>query len=287
MKFSAVLSTPKIADKATLTCFETLVRPSHPFQIGRIYILPVASFDGLVLLLCVRHNGHQYPWGSAIFINPGIAVTAAHVMNEFQNKVSSGFIDAPLLAFGPTRSNLLRAWEVRRCTFPSSGDICVLSLEPRFDFDQEKIYRCPVVSHRLPSVGERVFGISIISVDERVSETDIIRLYAAASVGEVTELYPIRRDYMLDSPSFSCSAYFAKGMSGGPVFDASGHLLAVVSSGFNFADPDAPPVSFASVLGWVSDTPVVSSWFPSPGKTLTFGEMAARSFIFTPRPPEI
>src|SRR5262249_27420203 len=69
------------------------------------------------------------------------------------------------------------------------------------------------------------------------------------SIGEVGQIFPERRDSsMLSFPCFEVFARFAPGMSGGLIIDEEGLMCGLVCAGTDFADPNAPPVSYAATL---------------------------------------
>jgi serine protease Do len=54
-----------------------------------------------------------------------------------------------------------------------------------------------------------------------------------AAYGRVTDLYPCGRDHSNPTPVFEVEADWPSGMSGGPVFDAKGEVIGLVSRGLS------------------------------------------------------
>jgi len=85
-----------------------------------------------------------------------------------------------------------------------------------------------------PQAGERVMamGFADLDLDKREEGPDrAIQQYLHASVGEIFEVNPVRRDSARPWPTFRVEAEWPGGMSGGPVFNEAGHVVGIVSTG--------------------------------------------------------
>jgi hypothetical protein len=114
-----------------------------------------------------------------------------------------------------------------------------------------------------PLPGEKVlaFGYreSKVEVSEKPDGSHHIELNdkPTTSIGVVGQIFPDRRDSsMLTFPCFEVCARFAP-MSGGMVVDENGAVCGLVCAGYNFADPDALPLSYVATL-WPMLTTTIS-----------------------------
>jgi hypothetical protein len=99
----------------------------------------------------------------------------------------------------------------------------------------------PTMSARLraaiPEVGEIVTAVGYLAMcgtcREENGSLDIeFKMNTAVVSGKVVEVKPVRRDSgLLSFPCFRVDAEYDHGMSGGPIFDASGRVCGVVCSG--------------------------------------------------------
>lgn len=89
-----------------------------------------------------------------------------------------------------------------------------------------------------PQVGERVQALGFAELDiERDGEGDDrpFRQYLFGSDAEITDVEPAHPDRARPWPVFRVDSDWPKGMSGGPVFNSSGHVIGMVSAGFEGA----------------------------------------------------
>jgi Trypsin-like peptidase domain len=117
-----------------------------------------------------------------------------------------------------------------------ASDIAFLELVPGGPMNLDHVWEVPVLELRPPKVGERVFafGYPRSSVSMKSPGNFEARTGATTSAGTVTEVHEIRRDRgFLKFPSFETNARFDPGMSGGPVFNAQGHVCGIIASGLS------------------------------------------------------
>jgi len=96
----------------------------------------------------------------------------------------------------------------------------------------------PQIDLAPPAVGERVhaFGYPKTKV-ESTPERLLVALDGHTSGGDVAEIHHVRRDRsMLNFPCFAVNMRVDGGMSGGPVFNADGHLCGIACSSFDLGD---------------------------------------------------
>lgn len=209
-----------------------------------------------------RPGEEPCPWGSAVFIGPGIALSATHVLHDLWNHLDSpeDWVHTEQATFAVQAiqyaegENNARLWHIERAFHSDAIDIVILQLVP--DHDLPGGYDWPYltldVAH--PEVGTEVQAFGFPESDVRfIAEAGgwVLEHQPAGSIGKVTQVFPLFRDNAkLHYPSFEMDLEIKGGMSGGPVFDKSGHLRGIVCSSFTFAKADAP-ISYASTL-WPS-----------------------------------
>lgn len=131
-------------------------------------------------------------------------------------------------------------------------DIAVLHLNlPRHVETNEPL---PTISHRLkldfPTPGERLIALGYEESEwerDGLDEHSLSQRFTA-STGFVAELWPHGRDRVVHpTPCFQTSAPFKSGMSGGPVIDARGFVVGVVSTSFDLSEGQEP-ISYAAPI---------------------------------------
>lgn len=115
-----------------------------------------------------------------------------------------------------------------------------------------------------PKVGDTVVavgypGIEVLAGDERTLQT-LAAEGMTAAYGRVTELFPAGRDRANPTPVFEVEADWPRGMSGGPVFNANGEVIGVVSRGLSPLEGETTGQAWATWLGAFSELP---NWLPN------------------------
>lgn len=210
------------------------------------------------LLLLARDEETIYPLGTAVFVSPGLAITAKHVLGESWRVY--GLSDVPFeKRGGPTAQYEILAvqypgdkadaavWITRGAWASLYSDIAAISLEPASDLAGSYVFTdIPTLSVLPPALGEKVtaFGYASSSVIAFADNKPILSLNPLTASGTVTGVYPERRDRgMLSFPCFQVEALFKGGMSGGPIYNSAGELCGLVCS----CDNDAP-IAYGVVL---------------------------------------
>ena len=227
----------------------------------------------IALRVLVEFPGWQfYQLGTAVLIGSHLAITAKHVLDDpirrfgstqtAQGREISGYsIRLLQVLSGPT----YRMWNVSRAWITST-DIAILhiDLDSTSEDEPDVAWRNPLLRLMPPPTGEKVlaFGYreSKVEVSERRDGGPHIEFNdkPTTSIGEVGQIFPERRDSsMLTFPCFEVVARFAPGMSGGMVIDENGALCGLVCAGYDFANPNALPLSYAATL-WPMLTTVIS-----------------------------
>jgi hypothetical protein len=225
-------------------------------------------------------------FGSATMVAPGIAVGAAHTVEEYLPGVRRG--DVALTAFG-IRSDGAQMWSVKFVVCVERTDICFLILEYRSELPRDGAFRQFTITTRMPAIGEPVvIAGSQASRDEfeqAVPGTLELAGRMRVTSGEVRRSYPKGRDRgLVPWPSLEVDAPLYGGMSGGPVFDAKGGLIGLGSRSFNMGSTQEPSPMVVALL-W----PALGTPFPladGSGKMTTLLELDQR-FMQIERPEAV
>lgn len=100
-----------------------------------------------------------------------------------------------------------------------------------------------------PNVGDIVTGYGFAGLDvakDGEAEKRPISQYLYQSTGEVLEVTPAEPKSTMPWPRFRVSAEWLSGMSGGPVVNAAGNVIGVISRGWS-GEADSTATHFA---GW-------------------------------------
>ncbi|MGB7207692.1 MAG: serine protease [Pyrinomonadaceae bacterium] len=203
-----------------------------------------------IALVLLGDDGDEFAaFGTGFFIAPGLVITAKHVMQEYWARYHYR------LPFPKRKTEKETNFNVRGLQFYDSGsrqglwyaevmwvsdftDTAFLFFKP--ENDDAKDYRCEIISELTmyaPKPGEKVvsFGYPDTEVD-LIQRTPTMkfdyRLRFTRSIGNVLGVHEkyFKRGYV-EFPSIETDARFDRGMSGGPVFNASGQICGVVSAG--------------------------------------------------------
>lgn len=213
-----------------------------------VFMENINAFDGTVLTFNFADRNDHFLDGSAVLIGPGIAITAKHVIEPHWDRLVSGERHSMCVGVAKRGMNI---WAVRKVTLLTDLDIAILGLVLMSELPPDRTFRQTVISTRLPRVGDRVQIVGFRANDASRS-IDPEHGYGAdlgllVSAGVVRERYPQGRDRaMLPWPVLEVSCPSWGGMSGGPVFDAYGHLIGLLCSSFSVDDGDG--VSYVSLL---------------------------------------
>lgn len=105
------------------------------------------------------------------------------------------------------------------------------------------------LSSEPPVVGDAVTGYGFAGLDvdkDGKGEERPVRQYLYESSGEVLEVFPADPSSTMPWPRFRVAAEWPSGMSGGPVLNAAGHVIGVISRGWT-GEADSTATHFA---GW-------------------------------------
>lgn len=196
--------------------------------------MPVSSQLGILLALSFRDDLGHHTTGSAAMVGPGLAICAAHVLEDqgYLEKLARG--DATLIAQAPLPGGML-LWTVLRVATVPDTDLAVLSMTLSSSFPADRRFALASITTRMPAIGDvlTVTGLSAVRRTEERSNATRIEMVPGCVLGRVIDCYPDGRDRsMLPGPCLAVECEARGGMSGGPVFDSRGYLVGIVSSSY-------------------------------------------------------
>lgn len=187
--------------------------------------------DSLVAVARLEEGGGATILGSGVMVGPGLLLTATHVLDEFPS-------DDPGPVFLTFLPNGSRAW-LRRdqvtVARPSQfyewqtikSDITLVSCTLNSEAHADAPLMLAPMEVALPLVGDRLWamGFRHQGMDGRSA-----LVTPFVSSGLVTAAFPHGRGERMASPCFEVDMDTIGGMSGGPVVNADGRLVGIVSS---------------------------------------------------------
>lgn len=204
---------------------------------------PNSPITEVALAITAHRDDKCYASGTAVIIGPYLAITAKHVIDDFNREFDE--INTDYLPNGEIagtyhlqlfqileNGNSCRLWNVTRLWSSNFTDIVVLRLSP---IAQEALkYEWPLLGIDLipPNIGDRIscFGYSDPKITKRDHQIEW-HVNPVTSVGEVKAVHNEKRDNSrLCFPCFQTNARYDGGMSGGPVFNETGKLCGIICS---------------------------------------------------------
>lgn len=217
-------------------------------------------FEGLVLSISFSDGASHYVEGSAVVVAPGVALCATHVIRPRLQELIAGTTGAMCQGLA---SHGVLLWHIRKVTEVPSTDITILGLELASAFPPENLFLQAMLTTRTPKIGEELlicgFRASApafpVKAGEPIETTGEVRI----SRGPVTNRFPHGRDSsMVPWPVIEVACPVRGGMSGGPVFDESGHLIGLVCSSLDISEDEG--VTYVSLLWRAMTAQFESGW---------------------------
>lgn len=190
-------------------------------------------------------GGRLHAMGSGVMVAPGLALTATHVMTEFSKKSGPVFCtflpNGGMRAWLPYESNAAVghsdfvgfARHERVLTSDLTLVSCVLTSDAH---EQHPLMMAPL-ELELPLPGRRLWAVGFREGELASNATGIIPFISS---GLVTACYPHGRGSNLASTCIEVRMDTVGGMSGGPVFNADGRVVGIVSTSFGGDDGLGP-----------------------------------------------
>lgn len=187
--------------------------------------------DSLVAVARLENDGGMTILGSGVMVGPGLLLTATHVLDEFP-------VDGPGPVFLTFLPDGCRAWlpkDQMTVAGPSQfderrkikSDITLVSCTLNSDAHAGAPLMLAPMEIALPLVGDRLWamGFRHQGMDGRSA-----LVTPFVSSGLVTAAFPHGRGERMASACFEVDMDTLGGMSGGPVVNADGRLVGIVSS---------------------------------------------------------
>jgi Trypsin-like peptidase domain len=205
-------------------------------------------FEGAVLAISIAtHQRHQI-LGSAVMVAPGVALSVNHVLEDHLDKLRAGRIE--ILCIG-IASHGAPAWRVKYVTCVDRTDLCLMSLELLSELPPTRVLYHAALTMRVPALGEPLvltgFRAGQGEFPRGKDGTDELAMSLLLGSGVVTDEYPSGRGRTLPWPAVGVDAPSISGMSGGPVFDARGFVVGLISSSMENAPGEEPVPTFVAV----------------------------------------
>ncbi|MES2933304.1 MAG: serine protease [Pseudomonadota bacterium] len=200
------------------------------------------------LQLVTERDDIVHTMGTAVWIGPSLAITAAHIMDACKQAYGlkdDGAADFLMHAiqYGPSAPVNFSVQKIFRSNLT---DIALLHLRA----DAESIPELyPRISLIPPKKGERIVAFGYPAKLECTALEVVVTPNGSTSVGVVREVYMARRDLVM--APFSCfetNQRFDDSMSGGPVFNNVGELCGLICSTFEPSSSEEAYVSYCTLL---------------------------------------
>lgn len=248
-----------------------------------------------------HHDSRIEVLGSGVMVYPGLFATAAHVVEEWllryanieprllseEERLADHFISDPDLTVDfrvvavqarAPNSSRPRNWYVTKMYKSGHSDIALVA--GSMVIDEPRLVPAEVkwthIQLHSPGVGSTVFVTGYPRTEVHQSEfTDTtMQLKPTLLKGTVVEVAERGRGSLKPFPHFDIDVETQGGMSGGPVLDANGHLIGLLSTGWQ-----GIPLSSAALLWPMFSIPFEGSTDGGqPVRALTLYELARQGY---------
>lgn len=199
------------------------------------------------------------PFGSSFLVAPNLAFTARHVIDaifeDFAGKrpddITGQMPFGVQLGTADVSSGKLLKWDVVDYHYSRTIDITGLAIEPAEGLPIHHVWHLPRLNLLPPTEGETITAYGYPNTKSRPLGDGSFRLLLnpKTAAGVVKEVHHQYRDRgSLPFPCFHTNARFDAGMSGGPVFNQAGQIIAVICSNLPPETKDEEHASYASLI---------------------------------------
>lgn len=212
-------------------------------------------YDGAIVMIAIRSASRFSIEGTGVMIGPGLVLTATHTLREHEQQIIDR--QEQIWCIGIRSDRRAEAWKLRDWVWPETkSDISMLNVELRTEIPDDWTCSCLQMTARVPQVGETfsVLGFQFDSPENSthpaaINEVPVLgqgHLYVVN--GRVTQLWEEKRDtVMVPFPAIELNCGTRGGMSGGPVLDANGDVVGLLSTNFSGQDGEGP-----SYAAWIA-----------------------------------
>ena len=228
-------------------------------------VVPLISQD--------RSSGDIFFIGTAFYISgSGILITAKHHLFDKEGEL---FDNLGVYHFLPNDHYILRP--IRKGVYSKESDIACCLPEQILHHGTD-IVSSPslVLTNELPEEGDQLctYGYPDSRI-AKIDEATIANFTSEFYLGTRGEFHS-NGFSLLKNPCFQTTIKIKSGASGGPVFDKSGHVFAVSSTGFDLGNDEGENISFV--------TPILPSLITmaledGAGNIYTVPELIKKGFI--------
>jgi Trypsin-like peptidase domain len=234
-------------------------------------------YQGIVLALVFSTGARHQVLGSAVLVGPGVALGADHTVREWIPRMNAG--ETALLAIGITGHGLV-IWHVVHGVCIEGTDISIMRLQLASTVPPTRKFYVATLTTRLPAIGEQMVTAGFVAshevFEQRLADTLELSGGIRVSSGPVMQHFPQRRDTVTAKyPCLEIDSPLYGGMSGGPVFDQHGGLVALGSRSPELGAGEEPSPMIAGLIWPCLGQPFSASHNPS-GPMTSLLEMAGR-----------
>ncbi len=228
--------------------------------------LPSPITEFVVQITSNVDGADHYVSGTGVVVSPYLAFAARHVFEDHWRRHHSE--PMPLEPEAVTRFSFILAqqvgdelnlWNVTRVWASGETDIILLRLTPFSKGAQEYKFRHMTLAVLPPPIGTQIhaFGYAESFIEVAGPRELSIRHRPRSTHGEVIEVFPGGRDRIaMPFPCFRTNARFDGGMSGGPIFNETGHLCGLICSSYPPFEADEQHASYGVMLWPIMGMPI-------------------------------